>query len=312
MKTKTKHILIAVLVIWLAPAITQALYQPISIVTTLIQGQFATVFSSTYDTATPAGTDSPSEADDRMREIKAAVQERLAVEHRFALTGTEVSAADTGEHTDITTDSIVNAGTMTNVGTLGVTGDFAVNTDKFTVTATSGNTLVAGTLDVTGAMEVTGVATLGDASLLKTSAAPTTDAMIANMKYVDDSVPTSGFWTADGTKVFDGSAGSTSTYQDLDISAQVGSNSALVFLKVFATTRIGIDFRVNGETDNVQTASRAQNINQSAGASAAEISISNEDAIVYLVCSTDGAGILEWRASSSSTNVKIFVIGYVN
>ena len=101
MKTKTKHILIAVLVIWLAPAITQALYQPISIVTTLIQSQFATVFSSTYDTATPAGTDSPSEADDRMREIKAAVQERSNVDHYWPLTGTEVSDADTGEHRKI-------------------------------------------------------------------------------------------------------------------------------------------------------------------------------------------------------------------
>jgi hypothetical protein len=36
--------------------------------------------------------------------------------------------------------------------------------------------------------ESTGIATLADASLLKTSAAPTTDAMIANKKYVDDQV----------------------------------------------------------------------------------------------------------------------------
>ena len=164
-----------------------------------------TVFSKTYDIATPAGSDSPTEADDRMRETKAAVQERLAVEHRFALTGTEVSAADTGEHTDITTDSIVNAGTMTNAGTLDVAGDLAVNTNKFKVTAASGNTLVAGTLDVAGAAEVTGVATLGDASLLKTSAAPSTDAMIANKKYVDDqldAVARFGVWNdrdADGS-----------------------------------------------------------------------------------------------------------------
>lgn len=83
-------------------------------------------------------------------------------------------------------------------GNFAVTGNFAVNTDKFAVTAASGNTLVAGTLDVTGnsllggtlgvigTAEVTGVATLGDGSLLKTSAAPTTDAMIANKKYVVD------------------------------------------------------------------------------------------------------------------------------
>jgi hypothetical protein len=78
--------------------------------------------------------------------------------------------------------------------TLGVTGDFAVNTDKFKVIATSGNTTVAGTLGVTGlatvggTLGVTGVATLGDTSTLATSAAPASDAQIANKKYVDDQI----------------------------------------------------------------------------------------------------------------------------
>ena len=105
----------------------------------LIGIAYATTFSFTYDTATPAGSDDPAEADDRMREIKASVQERLAVEHRFALTGTEVSAADTGEHTDITTDSIVNAGTLTNTGTITASGAITVGT----------------TLDVTGNIDPT-------------------------------------------------------------------------------------------------------------------------------------------------------------
>lgn len=70
--------------------------------------------------------------------------------------------------------------------TLGVTGDFAVNTDKFTVDATTGNAVVAGTLDVAGAAEIIGIGTLGDASTLKTAAAPTADAEIANKKYVND------------------------------------------------------------------------------------------------------------------------------
>lgn len=68
-------------------------------------------------------------------------------------------------------------------------GDIAINTDKFTVARATGNTVIAGTLAVTGAAEVTGVATLGNGSLTKTSTAPTTDAMIANKKYVDDKRP---------------------------------------------------------------------------------------------------------------------------
>ena len=62
-----------------------------------------TVFNDTYDTLTPDGdTDDPSEADDRMREIKAANQERNDVDHVWDLTGSEVSDADTGEHRKIT------------------------------------------------------------------------------------------------------------------------------------------------------------------------------------------------------------------
>lgn len=63
----------------------------------LIGVAYATTFTYTYDTATPAGDDDPAEADDRMREIKAAVQERMNVCLYWPLTGTEVSDADAGE-----------------------------------------------------------------------------------------------------------------------------------------------------------------------------------------------------------------------
>ena len=55
----------------------------------------------TYDIATPVGTDAPSVLDDRDRETKAATQERLNVDHYFALTGTQVSDAAVGQHRQI-------------------------------------------------------------------------------------------------------------------------------------------------------------------------------------------------------------------
>ena len=61
-----------------------------------------TVFNDTFDTATPAGGDDPAEADDRMQEIKGAVQERENVDHYWPLTGTEVSDSATGEHRKVT------------------------------------------------------------------------------------------------------------------------------------------------------------------------------------------------------------------
>lgn len=92
------------------------------------------------------------------------------------------------------------------LSTLSCVGDFAVNTDKFTVAAASGNTAIDGTatvgstLDVTGATELIGVATIADASVTKTDAAPTTDAMITNMKFVvtaGDSATASGYTAND-------------------------------------------------------------------------------------------------------------------
>lgn len=166
-----------------------------SITTSLILGYliaFCLSWTYTYDIATPVGTDAPSVLDDRDRETKAAVQERLNVEHVFDLTGTQVSGANTGKHTDITCTSVTSTGALSGT-TIAGSGDFAVNTSKFKVTAASGNTVVAGTLDVAGTFESTGVATLGDGSLLKTSAAPTTDAMIANKKYVDDNTGSANY-----------------------------------------------------------------------------------------------------------------------
>jgi len=55
-----------------------------------------------YDVNTPAGTDDPKEGDDRIREVKAALQERIAKDHYFPKTGSEVSDEDAGEHKKVT------------------------------------------------------------------------------------------------------------------------------------------------------------------------------------------------------------------
>ena len=57
---------------------------------------FAAAWTYTLDTDTPVGTDAPSSLDDSDRLIKDAFQERLNVDHYFALTGSEVSDAATG------------------------------------------------------------------------------------------------------------------------------------------------------------------------------------------------------------------------
>ena len=163
-------------------------------------------WSYTYDTATPAGTDDPSEADDRMREIKAALQERLAVNHFFDLTGTEVSDADAGEHTKITyhvtladpaqvagkadlymqadelryQDDTNAAFDLTSGGSLGSAG-----TDLLANDAAFGGTLaVTGTLDVAGNIDPTAYETTNGGFIDDDTMATAADTVVASAESV--------------------------------------------------------------------------------------------------------------------------------
>lgn len=146
----------------------------------------------TLKTNTPAGGDDPTEADDRMRETKAAFVERFGIDHYIPASATSTyDATDAGKHMYVTfrepndltsmaadesalfskdvssvtelhwideSDNVLqmtSGGDLYSSAGLSIVSDFAVNTDKFTVAAATGNTLVAGTLDVTGNIDPT-------------------------------------------------------------------------------------------------------------------------------------------------------------
>ena len=71
------------------------------------------------------------------------------------------------------------------------TSDINFGSGNFTVAGATGNTSVGGTF------ESVGIATLADASVTKTSGAPTADAQIANKKYVDDQLAFSAYTDED-------------------------------------------------------------------------------------------------------------------
>ena len=188
------------------------------------------------------------------------------------------------------------------------TSDITFNTDKFTVAGDTGNTLIAGTLDVTG------VATLGDASLLKTSAAPTTDAMIANKKYVDDEITSAvagtGFWKTSSTTVFNTTLTAANTFQDLDLSAQVGTNSALVFLEVSpATGGQNFALKPKGQGSGTYT----NHINGTSGFSMGGCVMQPDGVnnIAYMTVATDSSGVIQIGASSNTNTYTIKLLGYV-
>ena len=112
-------------------------------------------------------------------------------------TGLTSTGATTGENishslsVDVSQSQITTLAGATSIGTSGAMTTFAgtVNVDE------------AVTFDTT--LGVTGVATIGDGSLLASSAAPSTDAMIANKKYVDDQVTGSDLDVVVGASSYD-------------------------------------------------------------------------------------------------------------
>lgn len=101
--------------------------------------------SETFDTATPAGGDSPTEADDRIREVKAAIQEFMddhnggdeEGDHYWPLDGTEITDVDVGQHRKITLrqlsddpSTLASYATITDLGFL-YQKDVAGNTELF-------------------------------------------------------------------------------------------------------------------------------------------------------------------------------------
>ena len=197
-----------------------------------IVGPVFWAFTYTYDITTPAGTDSPTLADDRMRETKAAAQERLNVDHYFALTGNEVSDAATGQHRQIEFyDPITKPTNAANKGWV-YTKDSASSkvelhwldedgNEKQVTTAGALNIVSAellGKLDNDTYFTAVDAAGTGTVDLIKANAsdeveifhetahpaqlsssdAPVSDADIANKKYVDDQIDaTVGSGTAD-------------------------------------------------------------------------------------------------------------------
>lgn len=110
----------------------------------------------TYDIDTPDGSvDDPSEAADRMNEIKLATQERENVDHYWPLTGSEVSDLEAGEHRKVTirTLSVVEvaalAGAKAYLYRLVTDGElYFKDASGNTIQLTSGGKILSASLDM--------------------------------------------------------------------------------------------------------------------------------------------------------------------
>lgn len=79
----------------------------------LLFSPIAYSFTDTLDVATPAGSDSPTQGDDRIRELKRGFVERFAVDHTIPASGSTYDGATVGYHKKITLPD--QSGDPTNV-----------------------------------------------------------------------------------------------------------------------------------------------------------------------------------------------------
>ena len=119
------------------------------------------VLSNTYDVVTPAGGDNPTEGDDRIREVKAAIQERMndknsvadAGDHYWPKTGSEVSDVNTGEHRRLTLrvrsapTQEADKGIVYSKDVAGKAELFYIDEDGNEVQLTSGGNILSASLD---------------------------------------------------------------------------------------------------------------------------------------------------------------------
>lgn len=207
-------------------------------------------WTNTYDTATPAGSDDPAEADDRMREIKLALQERLAQDHYFPLTGTEVSDTAAGEHEKVTLrvasapTAVADKGFVYAKDVSGKAELFYIDEDGDEIQITSGGILNA--LNLTGAQTVAGVKTFSSIPKIPTTA-PTADAEVAGKKYVDDQFQSS---IVTGTNDISETSGNWDDMEDMSITiTTTGGNVLLMFTASLYVNALNDDYDLRFDID---------------------------------------------------------------
>lgn len=112
-----------------------------------------------------------------------------------------------------------------------------------------------------------------------------------------------GIFTVSGAEVFNGL--SPTSWTTLDLSGIVGSNSALVLLKISAASDMdAVAVRTNEDTSEYW--------NATADASAYGMALGHHDSVAVLVLMvvTDTNGVIEWKTEKSST-ATINIISYI-
>jgi len=206
-----------------------------------------------------------------------------------------------------TTPAGAGALPIANGGTGVATAQLALNALAGAVTANrllkgNGTNIVLAQADLT--TDVTGTLPVGNGGTGATAAANAASGVVvlnasSQLPAVSGALLTGiSVWHHSGTVVFNGTT--PSSFTDLDLSAVVGANYALVYLRVFAASDTQVVFRTNGE---------AQTVNYNANGGVTYCHGNNTAA--YLIVETDSAGIVEWCANAGVAGYTVTVAGYI-
>lgn len=185
--------------------------------------------TSSWDETSPAGSDALNQGDNSIRLAKTSIREVIDVDHKFASSGTD---ADNGCHDQVTllekadlgtgavgktilgsqtvsgkgelvyTDEDNNDIQITNNGKLKLSsGRLENNTSLIARNAADSSDVNVIKVNASNIVEIPTVCQLKNSSVMESSAAPTTDAMIVNKKYVDDQIIAHSYLGSWGTSI---------------------------------------------------------------------------------------------------------------
>ena len=173
---------------------------------------------------------------------------------------------------------------------------------------------LAGTQTITGAKTFSAIANLLKGSVLSSSDAPTTDPMIANKKYVDDqnALGVAGQYHRTVVNVFNGSVVANNTFEVLDLSGIIGSNTALCFFKVYLSTQAGNGHFYMQPGDYSYIVSNFTTGGADGGSwGTTMLNFSGVNGQGFLVCSASTAGAIKIASDNTGDTIVIDLVGYI-
>jgi hypothetical protein len=118
--------------------------------------------------------------------------------------------------------------------------------------------------------------------------------------------------TSNGSTVFNGTLTTADVFQDLDLSAYVGSNSAIVFLEVYFATSSAFEYAVRPKGYGGSGLNQHMIIGSSGYDQCGAATMRGGGPVYgYLMCMTNASGVLQHACSSISYTAVVKLVGYI-